>query len=98
MYAARSDLPLSATTQTNIATLVKHGSLNVSDPYLTSSWNNGGTVAAAASTGTANGQTIDIVTVTATVNYDEILPGLMDFFGIGPLSFNMDHAQAWVGN
>jgi Flp pilus assembly protein TadG len=98
MFAARSDLPLTATAQTNIETLVKRGSLSGSDPYLTDSWSNGGTVAATASTGTANGQTIDIITVSATVTYEEILPGLMDFFGIGPLKFNLDHAQAWVGN
>lgn len=98
MFAARSDLPLSVATQTDIETLVQRGSLNGGDPYLTESWSNGGAVNAAASTGTANGSTVNIVTVTATVTYEEILPGLMSFFGVGPLTIEIDHAQAWIGN
>ena len=98
MYAARSDLPLSAAAQTDIETMVKRGSLSVSEPYLTDSWTNGGTVTSVASTGTANGSTINIVTVTADVTYEEILPGLMSFFGLGPMTINIDHAQAWIGN
>lgn len=98
MFAARSDLPLSSAAQTDITNLVQRGSLSTSDPYLTDSWGNGGTVVAVASTGTANGSTVNIVTVTATVTYEEILPGVLDFLGLGPMTISIDHAQGWIGN
>ena len=98
MYAARSDLPLSATADTNIENLVKRGSLDATEPYLTDSWTNGGTVVAVESNGTANGQTIDIITVQASVTYEELMPGVLDFLSLGPLTITLDHAQAYVGS
>ena len=98
MYAARSDLPLSATATTNIENLVKRGSLLSTDPYLTETWTNGGSVTAVQSSGTANGQTVEIITIQAPVTYEEILPGVLDFLSLGPLTITLDHAQAYVGN
>jgi Flp pilus assembly protein TadG len=98
MYAARSNLPLSSTATTNIQNLVKRGSLNATDPYLTDSWTNGGSITAAETTGSANGQTIDVITVQASVTYEELMPGVLDFLSLGPLTIRLDHAQAYVGN
>jgi Flp pilus assembly protein TadG len=98
MYAARSNLPLSGTATTNLQNLVKRGSLVGSDPYLTDSWNNGGTITATETTGTANGQTIDVITVHASVAYEELMPGVLGFLSLGPLIITLDHAQAYVGN
>jgi Flp pilus assembly protein TadG len=98
MYAARADLPLSATVKTNVETLVQRGSLSTSDPYLTNAWSSGGTVNVATTTGTANGTSVDVIKVTAAVTYSELMPGVLDFLGLGPLTISLEHEQAYVGS
>ena len=99
MYAARQTLPLSGTAKTEIANLVKTGTKDGSGRYLAAGWAESGANVAITSTSatTTDGTAVTVIELTASVPYDEMLPGMLGFIGISSLNLSMSHEQVHVG-
>ena len=102
MYAARQDLPLSLSTRNQIRNLVRTGTNDGSGTYLAPAL---GDPAVDSCPGicidtkfeTTAGSTFTVIELTATVPYDELLPGMLSFFGLSQLSVTMSHEQVHIG-
>lgn len=103
-YLARVDAPLSALTEAqNLAT---RGTIDGTGALRVSYWNPAdvtasvtnvpNTLIADGSSHYRGGSTILVVEVATTVTYDDI--GLLDFFGLGPLTFNLSHEERVIGD
>jgi Flp pilus assembly protein TadG len=99
MFAARQTLPLSTATKTTITNLVQRGTLDTGGGYLADGWGEFGAGLTITATTTASGAGMDVTVIelTATVPYDEMLPGMLAFVGISSLSLTMSHEQVHVG-
>jgi Flp pilus assembly protein TadG len=98
MYAARQDLPLSASTQNQIRNLVRTGTNDGSGAYLAPALGDPAvTVAINPKSETTAGSTFTVIELTASVPYDELLPGMLNFFGLSQLSVTMSHEQVHIG-
>ena len=99
MYAARQSLPLSGTAKTEIENLVKTGTRDGSGIYLAAGWNESGAKVdiTATNNSTTDGTAVTVIELTANVPYDELLPGMLGFFGILPLNISMSHEQVHIG-
>jgi Flp pilus assembly protein TadG len=103
MYAARQDLPLTGTVIAEIQNMVRTGTTDcvAVDCYLTPGW---GEVGAKVDPPVFTQETlpdgtttVSVIKLTATVPYDELLPGILGFFGLGELSLTMSHEQVHIG-
>ena len=101
LFAGRNDFPLTAQVRTMVANLVKTGTLDGSGPYLVSGWadvnadlNIDDTLTFPVDATT----TIPVVRVTATVPFDPLIPGMLTLVGLGDVTIQLSHEQAYVGN
>ncbi len=101
LFAGRNSFPLTAQVRTMVANLVKTGTLDGSGPYLVSGWADLGadlniddtlTFPVDATT------TIPVVRLTATVPFDPLMPGMLAFVGLGDVTIQLGHEQAYVGD
>ena len=99
MLAARSDLPLSGTTQTTIANLVKTGTIDGSADFVVPGWSNGSSsFAVTTSTHTASGTDYEVIRVVASVPYEPLFLTFLESQGFTTLTMKVSHEQAFVGN
>lgn len=101
LFAGRNGFPLTAQVRTMVANLVKTGTLDGSGPYLVSGWadvnadlNIDDTLTFPVDATT----TIPVVRVTATVPFDPLIPGMLALVGLGDVTIQLSHEQAYVGN
>ncbi len=101
LFAGRNGFPLTAQVRTMVANLVKTGTLDGSGPYLVSGWadvdadlNIDDTLTFPVDATT----TIPVVRVTATVPFDPLIPGMLTLVGLGDVTIQLSHEQAYVGN
>ncbi len=101
LFAGRNGFPLTAQVRTMVTNLVKTGTLDGSGPYLVSGWadvtaglniDDSLTFAVDATT------TIPVVRVTATVPFDPLMPGMLALVGLGDVTIQLSHEQAYVGD
>jgi Flp pilus assembly protein TadG len=102
MFAARQALTsgnLSGAAETTITNLVQRGTLDTSGSYLAGGWGESGATLTITTTSTPSGAGMDVTVIelTATLPYDEMLPGMLAFVGISSLSLTMSHEQVHVG-
>ena len=101
LFAGRSSFPLTAQVRTMVANLVKTGTLDGSGPYLVSGWadvdadlNIDDTLTFPVDATT----TIPVVRLTATVPLDPLMPGMLALVGLGDVTIELSHEQAYVGD
>ncbi len=101
LFAGRNTFPLTAQVRTMVANLVKRGTLDGSGPYLVSGWadvnadlNIDDTLTFPVDATT----TIPVVRVTATVPFDPLMPGMLALVGLGDVTIQLSHEQAYVGD
>ena len=101
LFAGRNSFPLTTQVRTMVANLVKTGTLDGSGPYLVSGWadvnadlNIDDTLTFPVDATT----TIPVVRVTATVPFDPLIPGMLTLVGLGDVTIQLSHEQAYVGN
>ncbi|SCA55722.1 hypothetical protein MTBPR1_120028 [Candidatus Terasakiella magnetica] len=97
VYAARIDNPTEIASKTVIENLVKTGTLDGSGAYLASGWaNSSSSLDVAQSYYNLNGDNVPVIRLSASVQFDPILPGLLDVIGMAGFSINLSHEQAYV--
>jgi Flp pilus assembly protein TadG len=106
LYAARSDLPLTAAIKTNVENVVKTGTENGTGSYMVPGWAKATATLTIDTTkkyvftpaaATPLDTDVEVVVLTAAVPYQPLLPGLMGFVGLGDIVFQLTHEQAYVG-
>ncbi len=100
LFAGRNGFPLTAQVRTAVANLVKTGTLDGTGAYLVSGWAD---VAADLNindtiTFPVDDTTIPVVRLTATVPFDPVMPGMLAFVGLGGVTIELSHEQAYVGD
>ncbi len=99
MLAARSDLPLDATTLQRIENLVQTGTLDGTGDFLVPGWANPQSRLTVTSITTdVGGQQVPVMRLEAEVPFDELLPGVYGFVGIDHLVLKTSHEQVYIGN
>lgn len=98
LYAARVDTPLSADDETTVGNLVKYGNADGSGDLLVAGWSSGTlTVTEDSYTVTGASSTSSVIRVEASVPFDPLMPGLLDFLGFSTFTIELSHEQAYVG-
>ena len=101
LFAGRNGFPLTAQVRTMVANLVKTGTLDGSGPYLVSGWadvNAGLNIDDTLTFSVDATTTIPVVRVTATVPLDPLMPGMLALVGLGDVTIQLSHEQAYVGD
>ncbi len=101
LFAGRNGFPLTAPVRTMVANLVKTGTLDGSGPYLVSGWAGLGADLNIDDTLTFPvdaTMTIPVVRLTATVPFDPLMPGMLALVGLGDVTIQLGHEQAYVGD
>ena len=75
------------------------GTKDTSGAFLAAGWGEAGANVGIILTETtgANGTVVTVIELTANVPYDEMLPGMLGFFGVLPLNLSMSHEQVRIG-
>ena len=101
LFAGRNSFPLTAQVRTMVTNLVKTGTLDGSGPYLVSGWadvdadlNIDDTLTFPVDATT----TIPVVRLTASVPLDPLMPGMLALVGLGDVTIELSHEQAYVGD
>ncbi len=101
MYAARQDLPLSAAAEGQIRNLVRTGTNDGSGEFLAPALADPAVTVDIPNPlkqeTLPDGTTVRVIELTASVPYDELLPGILSFFGLNQLSVTMSHEQVHIG-
>ena len=101
LFAGRNSFPLTAQVRTMVTNLVKTGTLDGSGPYLVSGWadvNAGLNIDDTLTFLVDATTTIPVVRVTATVPFDPLMPGMLAVVGLGDITIQLGHEQAYVGD
>ena len=98
MVAARSSSPMTTAEKTIVRRMVRTGTVATGGTPLVDGWTSDSPVAIAETTTVVNGEDIAVITITATVDYVELLPGVVAMFGLGDVSVQTVHAQVHIGN
>lgn len=98
MVAARSSLPMTNAEITVVKRMVMTGTVVAGGTPLVDGWTDPSSVVIAETTTVVNGESIAVVTITATVSYTELLPGISDMFGLADVTVKTVHAQVYIGN
>lgn len=105
LYASRSNLPLSAATQTEISNIVQKGNTAGTGSYLIDSWNDDSSTLSisvsnytmATTTSVLGSNQLPVITVSAVVPYRPILADLLSVFGMGTFTLALSQQQAHIG-
>jgi len=98
LFAARSEQPLSADSQTMVENLVKRGAASSSEPYLVAGWNKAGAdYSLTTSNYDLSGTPVPVIRIVATVPFDALFPDLLTFFGLNQtMQIQLAHEQSYV--
>jgi len=105
LYAARSNLPLSAASLAEIQNVVQNGNPDGTGNFLIDGW--GDTSASitisvsnytlASETSVLGSNQLPVITIDASVPYQPILGDIMAVLGMGGIVLNLSHEQAHIG-
>ncbi len=101
LFAGRNSFPLTAQVRTMVANLVKTGTLDGSGGYLVSGWADVDADLTIDDTLTFPidaTTTIPVVRLTASVPLDPLMPGMLALVGLGDVTIELSHEQAYVGD
>ena len=98
MIAARSSTPMTGPEKLIVKRMVRTGTVATGGTPLVDGWTSDSSVVIAETTTVVNGQDIAVITITATVPYEELLPGVSSMFGLSDVSVQTVHAQVHIGN
>ena len=99
VYAARSNNPTSGQALINITNIAKTGTIDGSGAVLVSGWSlSDASLSVSEVTYNLDGTNIPVIRLNASVPFDPIVPGLMDFFGLEGYRINLSHEQAFIDN
>lgn len=98
MVAARSSSPITGAEEIIVKRMVMTGTVAAGGTPLVDGWTDTSTVDIVESTTTVNGESIPVITITATVPYTELLPGISAMFGLADVTVQTVHAQVYIGN
>lgn len=96
-FAARNEVPLSAAAQTQVENLIRTGTLDGSGGDLVPGFGAGGAVTVTLGSYDPGSGAVPVLHVTARVPYTPVLSGLAGLVGLGALSLEVSHEQAYVG-
>ncbi len=98
MFAARSELPLDAATETAVENLVKTGTSDGTGALLVPGWADAdASLLIEPFTVDVNGQSVDVIRLTASVPFDALMPELLATFGMDDLRIETSHEQTYLG-
>ena len=105
LYAARTELPLTAGDQTIVNNLVMKGNTAGTGDYLVAGWADGDADLSistslydiSAANEAPDAEDVDVVTLTASVPYQSLMPGLLDMVGLSGFTIQLSHEQSYVG-
>lgn len=105
LYAARSNLPLSAETEAAVQNVVKKGNPDGTGNYLITGWNDAGATLTitindytlTAESSVLGSNQLPVITIDASVPYQPLLGNVMTLFGFGEITLALSHEQAHVG-
>ncbi len=98
VFAARSELPLDAATQTTIENLVKTGTPDGTGSFIVPGWGgDGASITITPRTEKIGDEDITVIRLTASVPFKPIMPGLMHVFGLDDLTISTSHDQTYMG-
>lgn len=101
LFAGRNSFPLTAQVRIMVANLVKTGTLDGSGGYLVSGWADVDADLTIDDTLTFPidaTTTIPVVRLTASVPLDPLMPGMLALVGLGDVTIELRHEQAYVGD
>ena len=98
MVAARSSSPMTSAEKTVVKRMVMTGTVATGGTPLVDGWTDTNSVVISETTTVVNGEDIEVVTLTATVPYVELLPGVAGMFGLADVTVKTVHAQVYIGN
>ncbi len=101
LFAGRNSFPLTAQVRTMVANLVKTGTLDGSGGHLVSGWADVDADLTIDDTLTFPidaTTTIPVVRLTASVPLDPLMPGMLALVGLGDVTIELSHEQAYVGD
>ena len=101
LFAGRNSFSLTAQVRTMVANLVKTGTLDGSGGYLVSGWADVDADLTIDDTLTFPidaTTTIPVVRLTASVPLDPLMPGMLALVGLGDVTIELRHEQAYVGD
>ena len=105
LYAARSNLPLSAASLAEIQNNVKNGNSDGTGNYLIDGWRDTSATLTitvdnftlSSATSVLGSNLLPVITIDASVPYQPILGNVLTVFGMGSITLNLSHEQAHVG-
>ena len=99
MYAARSALPLSQQTLTQVGNIVRTGDPSGGQPVRIPGWEDGtATLAVTTRTHSANGENVELIRLEASLPYEPLMAGFLSTLGFSDLRMRAAHEQAHVGS
>jgi Flp pilus assembly protein TadG len=99
MFAARSALPLSQQTLTQVGNIVRTGDPSGEQPVRIAGWEDGSaTFAVTVRTHSANGENVELIRVEASLPYEPLMAGFLSRLGFSDLRMRAAHEQAHVGS
>ena len=99
MFAARSALPLTQQTLTQVGNIVRKGDPSGEGPVRISGWNDGSaTLSVTTRTHSANGEDVELIKLEASVPFEPLMSGFMSRLGFSDLRMRAAHEQAHVGS
>jgi Flp pilus assembly protein TadG len=99
MFVARASYPLTAAETTSAENLAKYGNKAGTGGYLVSGWGEAGAdLSMTPRSVTVGTNTVYVYTLTATVPFDPILPGLTAWLGFDNFNIEATLEQAYIGN
>lgn len=94
--ASRSGYPINSATSIRVNNMAKTGNVN-GGSYLMPGWGDAGSsLSITTSTYNLNGTTVPYVRVDATVPYQPLLPGLLDFLGFNNFNLSAAHEEVFI--
>ena len=99
LYAAHASFPLSATTLQNVDNIARTGTLDGTGAFLVDTWSDASAaLTVTTSTVTIDGESVPVVNMSASVPFDNMVPGLESIIGLGTLTITAEHQQVYIGD
>lgn len=94
--AARSDYPLTAAATTSVTNLVRTGSVSGGADLLDGWADGAASLAITTQTYSLSGETVPYVRVSASVPYEPMMVGLLDFLGFDDFMMSAEHEEVFI--